>query len=49
MRIRSKALSSIATLRVFGAFFFRRHFDLKTSRHKELFSLFDCVITGDQV
>lgn len=27
----------------------RRHFELKTSGHKELFSLFDHVLTGDQV
>ncbi len=26
-----------------------RHFDLKTSTHTELFGLFNCVITGDQV
>lgn len=27
----------------------RRHFDLKTSMHKELFSLFNHIVTGDQV
>lgn len=27
----------------------RRHFDLKTSRHGELFGLFDAVVTGDAV
>jgi len=27
----------------------QRHFDLKTSSHKELFSLFTHIITGDQV
>ena len=26
-----------------------RHFDLKTSQHRDLFALFDCIITGDQV
>ena len=27
----------------------RRHFDLKTSKHVDLFRLFDCIVTGDQV
>jgi phosphoglycolate phosphatase-like HAD superfamily hydrolase len=27
----------------------RRHFDVKTQHHKELFSLFDVIVTGDQV
>ena len=27
----------------------RRHFELKTSQHRELFSLFDLIITGDEV
>ncbi|GAX78997.1 hypothetical protein CEUSTIGMA_g6437.t1 [Chlamydomonas eustigma] len=27
----------------------RRHFELKTQQHQELFSLFDCIVTGDQV
>lgn len=27
----------------------RRHFDVKTQQHKELFSLFDTIVTGDLV
>ena len=27
----------------------KRHFDLKTTKHKELFALFDVIVTGDQV
>jgi pseudouridine-5'-monophosphatase len=27
----------------------RRHFDIKTKQHKELFGLFDVIVTGDQV
>lgn len=27
----------------------RRHFEIKTQRHTELFGLFDRIITGDQV
>lgn len=27
----------------------RRHFDVKTQQHKELFGLFDVIVTGDQV
>lgn len=27
----------------------RRHFDIKTQQHKELFGLFDIIVTGDQV
>lgn len=27
----------------------RRHFDVKTQQHKELFGLFDVIVTGDMV
>lgn len=27
----------------------RRHFDVKTQQHMELFGLFDIIVTGDQV
>lgn len=27
----------------------RRHFDVKTQQHTDLFSLFDIIVTGDQV
>lgn len=27
----------------------RRHFDVKTQQHKQLFELFDLIVTGDQV